>query len=151
MGSRPPTSSSPPPQVVNGKPAPDLFLAAAGLLGLEPSACLAVEDAASGAEVRGGEADGIGGQCLSPTGSVSVPWQQMPLPSDHDRAQRCVSSQSRVTFPRVGDSICVVHDVIAWALVDMLIGSVPMSPAVGSPGWDAGGPHPLPGWLSVVG
>ena len=39
------------PQVTHGKPAPDLFLAAAGLLGVPPESCVAIEDAASGAEV----------------------------------------------------------------------------------------------------
>jgi hypothetical protein len=37
-------------QVVNGKPAPDVFLAAAQQLGEEPSACVCFEDAPSGVE-----------------------------------------------------------------------------------------------------
>ena len=37
-------------EVAAGKPAPDLYLAAAAGLGLAPGACLAVEDAALGAE-----------------------------------------------------------------------------------------------------
>jgi len=34
--------------VVNGKPAPDIFLKAAELLGVAPSKCLALEDAPAG-------------------------------------------------------------------------------------------------------
>ena len=34
--------------IVNGKPAPDIFLKAAELLGVEPSKCLALEDAPAG-------------------------------------------------------------------------------------------------------
>lgn len=37
-------------QVVNGKPAPDCFLAAAERLGLAPADCLVVEDAPAGVE-----------------------------------------------------------------------------------------------------
>jgi beta-phosphoglucomutase len=36
--------------VDNAKPAPDLFLAAADLLGVEPAACIVIEDAASGVD-----------------------------------------------------------------------------------------------------
>ncbi|HWP65205.1 MAG TPA: HAD-IA family hydrolase [Candidatus Limnocylindria bacterium] len=36
------------PRCVRGKPAPDIFLAAAADLGVEPAACVAVEDAPSG-------------------------------------------------------------------------------------------------------
>ena len=41
-----------PGQVENGKPAPDLFLAAAAALGLPPADCLAIEDAPAGVAVR---------------------------------------------------------------------------------------------------
>ena len=37
-------------EVTNGKPAPDCFRAAAAKLGLEPSECLAIEDAPAGVE-----------------------------------------------------------------------------------------------------
>ncbi len=37
-------------EVADGKPAPDLYLAAAAALGMDPAACLAVEDAAAGAD-----------------------------------------------------------------------------------------------------
>ncbi len=37
-------------EVAEGKPAPDLYLAAAAGLGLDPARCLAVEDAAAGAD-----------------------------------------------------------------------------------------------------
>lgn len=36
-------------QVKNGKPAPDIFLFAANLLGLEPESCLVIEDSRNGA------------------------------------------------------------------------------------------------------
>ncbi len=37
-------------EVANGKPAPDMFLAAAGRLGVEPRACIAIEDSPPGVE-----------------------------------------------------------------------------------------------------
>lgn len=37
-------------EVMNGKPAPDCFREAAGKLGLQPSECLAIEDAPAGVE-----------------------------------------------------------------------------------------------------
>jgi beta-phosphoglucomutase len=51
--------------VEDAKPAPDLFLAAAGLLGVEPAACIVVEDAASGVDAAlaaGMTAVGVGPQ-----------------------------------------------------------------------------------------
>lgn len=39
-----------PADVVNGKPAPDIYVQAARLLNLEPQCCVGVEDAASGVE-----------------------------------------------------------------------------------------------------
>ena len=39
-----------PASLENGKPAPDIFLAAASLLGVEPKACVGVEDAISGVQ-----------------------------------------------------------------------------------------------------
>jgi HAD superfamily hydrolase (TIGR01509 family) len=35
-------------EVARGKPAPDVYLAAAGALGVEPTACVAIEDSANG-------------------------------------------------------------------------------------------------------
>jgi HAD superfamily hydrolase (TIGR01509 family) len=43
--------------VANGKPAPDIFLAAARQLGVEPAACIVIEDSIFG--VRGGKAAGM--------------------------------------------------------------------------------------------
>ncbi len=44
-------------EVVNGKPAPDIYLKAAGKLGANPANCLVVEDALSG--VRAGKSAGM--------------------------------------------------------------------------------------------
>ena len=45
------------PQVVQGKPAPDIYLAAARRMGLDPRECLAFEDALAG--VRSAKAAGM--------------------------------------------------------------------------------------------
>jgi beta-phosphoglucomutase len=54
-------------EVVNKKPAPDIYLMAAGKLGLRPEQCLVVEDAVSG--VRAARAAGC--RCLAVTTSFS--------------------------------------------------------------------------------
>lgn len=64
--------------VANGKPAPDIFLLAAGKLGLPPENCLVIEDSANG--VRGAKAAGMvcvgfrnphsGNQDLSPADAI---------------------------------------------------------------------------------
>jgi beta-phosphoglucomutase-like phosphatase (HAD superfamily) len=46
-----------PEHAARGKPAPDIFLAAAALLGIPPSRCVAFEDASNG--VRGAVAAGM--------------------------------------------------------------------------------------------
>lgn len=48
-------------EVQNGKPAPDIFLAAAALLGVEPARCLVLEDSPAG--VRAAKAAGM--HCLA--------------------------------------------------------------------------------------
>lgn len=48
-------------EVPHGKPAPDVYLAAAGLLGADPRRCVAVEDAAPGAAA----ARGAGMRCVA--------------------------------------------------------------------------------------
>lgn len=48
---------SPRPQVVEGKPAPDIYLSAARRMGIKPQECLAFEDALSG--VRSAKAAGM--------------------------------------------------------------------------------------------
>ncbi len=50
-----------PEHAARGKPFPDLFLAAARLLGLAPEACVAFEDAANGIRAAGGGGWGGGG------------------------------------------------------------------------------------------
>lgn len=44
-------------EVAHGKPAPDIFLHAAGLLGVEPASCLVIEDSRNG--VRAAKSAGI--------------------------------------------------------------------------------------------
>jgi beta-phosphoglucomutase len=56
--------------VARGKPAPDLFLKAAGLLGLPPAQCVVVEDAAAGVEA--GRAAGMRTLGLGPAGRVGA-------------------------------------------------------------------------------
>ena len=56
-------------EVPNGKPAPDPYLRAAELLGLEPSGCLAVEDSVTGAAA----ADVAGCAVLVVPNDVAVP------------------------------------------------------------------------------
>jgi len=53
--------------VVNKKPAPDIFLLAAERLGLEPGQCLVIEDAVSGVQA----AKAAGAKCLAITSSFS--------------------------------------------------------------------------------
>ena len=107
-------------QVVNGKPAPDLFLAAAGILGLEPSTCLAVEDAASGAEVSA-TAPGVGDYRLVVVSAL-------------------LRMGAQELTPR--------RDSVFLLLIDKTPDSslpLPLPPefTVCSSGRDAGGPHPL--------
>lgn len=54
--------------VVHKKPAPDLFLAAAGKLGLAPAACVVVEDAINGVEA----AQAAGMRCVAVAHSFSA-------------------------------------------------------------------------------
>jgi HAD superfamily hydrolase (TIGR01509 family) len=59
-------------QVGRGKPAPDVYLAAARQLGVVPSACAVIEDSANG--IRSGAAAGMT--------VVAVPNQEFPPPPD---------------------------------------------------------------------
>lgn len=59
-------------EVSNGKPAPDPYLRAAGLLGLEPSDCLAVEDSVTGTAA----AEGAGCAVLVVPNDIVVPGGQ---------------------------------------------------------------------------
>ncbi len=58
-------------QVARKKPAPDLFLEASRRLGLEPSACLVIEDAVAGVAA----AKAAGSRCLAVT--TSFPAEQL--------------------------------------------------------------------------
>jgi beta-phosphoglucomutase-like phosphatase (HAD superfamily) len=53
--------------IIHKKPAPDIFLEAARRLGLEPQACLVIEDAVSGVQ----SAKAAGAQCLGLTTSFA--------------------------------------------------------------------------------
>lgn len=69
--------------VQRGKPDPDVFLAAAGKLGVAPDRCVVVEDAAAGVEAarRGGmRSIGIGG--IELTGADVVVRSLVELPAD---------------------------------------------------------------------
>jgi HAD superfamily hydrolase (TIGR01509 family) len=59
--------------IVRKKPAPDIFLEAARRLGLEPAACLLIEDAVAGVEA----AKAAGSRCLGLTTSYSA--QQLAI------------------------------------------------------------------------
>jgi beta-phosphoglucomutase-like phosphatase (HAD superfamily) len=79
--------------VTNGKPAPDLFLHAAGVLGVDPSRCLVIEDSING--VRSGLAAGMtvwgftgGGHAdAGLTGRLSAAGAHKVFSSHHDIAQ----------------------------------------------------------------
>ncbi len=63
--------------VVRQKPAPDLFLHAAGLLGLAPGRCVVVKDAAAGIEA----AHAGGFLCLGLGPAERVGWSDVTRPS----------------------------------------------------------------------
>jgi beta-phosphoglucomutase len=65
-----------PTMIARGKPAPDIFLAAAAALGVDSAACIAVEDAAAGIEAilsAGMFAIGVGDRATLSAANVVVP------------------------------------------------------------------------------
>lgn len=66
-------------EVVNSKPAPDIFLLAASKIGIEPAACVVFEDAFSG--IRGAVAAGMG--------AVLIPDQAEPTDEIRRLAEVC--------------------------------------------------------------
>ncbi|MFF3867434.1 HAD family hydrolase [Micromonospora sp. NPDC001898] len=73
-------------ETAHGKPAPDVYLAVAGRLGVDPSRCVAVEDSSNG--VRSAAAAGMR--------VVAVPHGAYPLDPDAERL-------AAVVLPTVGD------------------------------------------------
>ncbi len=73
-------------QVEHGKPAPDIFLKAAGALGLEPQTCLVLEDSFNG--VRAGAAAG----CVT----VMIPDLSRPTPEILALCSACLEDLGQV-------------------------------------------------------
>jgi HAD superfamily hydrolase (TIGR01509 family) len=81
-------------QVARGKPAPDVYLAAAGGLGIEPTACAAVEDSANG--VRSAAAAGMR--------VVAIPAAAYPLDDDAEaRVSLRLTSIDELTEARIDE------------------------------------------------
>ena len=76
-------------EVAHGKPAPDVYLAAAGRLGVAPGACLVVEDSFNG--VRAGKAAGMT--------VVLVPNDERAAGAGHGRARRPRARSPRRSRP----------------------------------------------------
>jgi beta-phosphoglucomutase len=78
--------------VTHGKPAPDVFLAAAGRLGVPPARCVVVEDAAAGIEAArraGMRSVGIGAPGFAPADVVLRSLDLLPL----DAFERLIESR----------------------------------------------------------
>lgn len=73
-----------PKTVQNGKPAPDIFVAAANAIGLSPADCVGVEDAAAGVAA------------INASGAVAVAVGDTELLGD---AEKVVSSTAELTVP----------------------------------------------------
>jgi HAD superfamily hydrolase (TIGR01509 family) len=78
-------------EVARGKPAPDVYLAAAARLGVDPAACVAVEDSASG--LRSAAAAGMQ--------VVAVPNRAYPPPPELVRTADLVLGDLRELTPEV--------------------------------------------------
>ncbi len=81
--------------VVHGKPAPDLFLAAARELGVDPAECLVVEDAPAGVEAARAAGAGVLGVLTT-------------TPAEALAADLVVPDLSHVTFMAESGSVLVV-------------------------------------------
>ncbi|WP_018389982.1 HAD family hydrolase [Ancylobacter sp. FA202] len=83
-------------QVARGKPAPDLFLYAAAQMGVDPAACVVVEDSAAG--VTAGLAAGM--EVWHFVGGAHFAGMDMPLPADVSPHRRFASFQEiRAAMP----------------------------------------------------
>ena len=96
--------------VVNGKPEPDLFLHAAGTMGVHPGECIVVEDSVNG--VLAGKAAGM--RVIGFTVAIIVPelmamlccdMARMPS-STHTRTWRSLSPVSRIRSVDAASRIC---------------------------------------------
>jgi HAD superfamily hydrolase (TIGR01509 family) len=82
-------------EVANGKPAPDLFLHAAARMGVDPAACLVIEDSLNG--VRAGLAAGM--QVWRFTGGTHLRGLDLTVPED---------ARPHATLDRL-DALCVMR------------------------------------------
>ncbi len=95
--------------VDNAKPAPDLFLAAADLLGVEPAHCVVVEDAAAGIDAA--LAAGMTAVGTGPEERVGHAHHRFDATRDVDLTVVCPPAEARVANgPMVADGWVVIDD-----------------------------------------
>ena len=95
--------------VENAKPAPDLFLAAAEQLGIEPSRCIVIEDAAAGVDAA--LAAGMLAVGIGPDDRVGHAHHRYDTPQDVDLAEVVAPDEVRIEHgPSLLDGWVVIDD-----------------------------------------